>query len=77
MTKHFNLEKEDLIATENLFVYEVINQPNGKSIVNEIKGNPKTGYPFDLFASSAIHIYDEAMKLGEIHNLSLPAEHIL
>ena len=64
--KHFNLEKEDLIATENLFVYEVINQPNGKSIVNEIKGNPKTGYPFDLFASSAIHIYDEAMKLGEI-----------
>lgn len=64
--KHFNLEKEDLIATENLFVYEVVNQPNGKSIVNEIKGNPKTGYPFDLFASSAMHIYDEAMKLGEI-----------
>lgn len=64
--KHFDLEKEDLIATENLFVYEVVNQPNGKSIVNEIKGNPKTGYPFDLFASSAIHIYDEAMKLGEI-----------
>ncbi len=64
--KHFNLEKEDLIATENLFVYEVVNQPNGKSIVNEIKGNPKTGYPFDLFASSAMHIYDEAIKLGEI-----------
>ena len=64
--KQFNLEKEDLISTENLFVYEVVNKPNGKSVVNEIKGNKKTGYPFDLFASSAIHIYDEAIKLGEI-----------
>ncbi len=64
--KQFDLEKEDLIATENLFVYEFINKPNGKSIVNEIKGNRKTGYQFDLFASSAIHIYDEATKLGEI-----------
>lgn len=64
--KQFNLEKEDLISTDNLFVYEVVNKENGKSIVKEIKGDRKAGYQFDLFAHSAIHIYEEAVKLGEI-----------
>lgn len=64
--KQFNLEKEDLIEPERLFVYEFVNQPNGKSIVKEIKGNSKTGYQFDLFTDSAMHLYEEATKLGEI-----------
>lgn len=64
----FNLEKEDLIAPEKLFVYEFVNQPNGKSIVKEIKGNHKTGYQFDLFTDSAIHLYEEATKLGELND---------
>ena len=64
--KQFNLEKEDLIETERLFVYEFVNQPNGKSVVKEMKGNSKTGYQFDLFTDSAMHLYEEATKLGEM-----------
>ena len=59
-------EKDDLIDTNNLFVYEFVNQPNGKSIVREIKPDKKLGYQFDLFTRSAIQIYEEAVKLGEI-----------
>lgn len=64
--KQFNLEKEDLISPEKLFVYEFVNQSSGKSVVNEIKGNKKMGYQFDLFTASAMHLYEEANKLGEI-----------
>lgn len=64
--KQFNLEKEDLVEPEKMFVYEVVNKTNGKSIVREIKGNEETGYQFDLFTDSAMHIYDEAVKIGEI-----------
>ena len=64
--EQFNLEKQDLIEPERLFVYEFVNQPNGKSIVKEMKGNSKTGYQFDLFTDSAVHLYEEATKLGEI-----------
>ena len=56
----------DLIDTNNLFVYEFVNQSNGKSIVREIKPDKKLGYQFDLFTRSAIKIYEEAVKLGEI-----------
>ena len=31
-----------------------------------MKGNSKTGYQFDLFTDSAVHLYEEATKLGEI-----------
>ncbi|MBQ6889090.1 MAG: ATP-binding protein [Lachnospiraceae bacterium] len=64
--EQFNLEKEDLISTEKLFVYEFVNQSNGKSVVREIKANEKMGYQFDLFTASAMHLYEEANKLGEI-----------
>lgn len=60
------LEKEDLIDTEKLFVYEFISQPNGKSIVKEIKGDKEAGYQFDLFTGSAMRLYDEAIRIGEI-----------
>lgn len=64
--KQFDLEKEDLISVEDLYVYEVINKLNGKSIVNEIKATKNVGYQFDLFTRSAMHIYEEATKLGEL-----------
>lgn len=66
ITEQIGLEEEDLIDGEKLFVYEFINQPNGKSIVKEIKGNRDTGYQFDLFTGSAMQLYDEALKIGEI-----------
>ena len=64
--KQFELEKEDLISAENLYVYEVVNKSNGKSVVNEINPDKNTGYQFDLFTRSAMHIYEEATKLGEL-----------
>lgn len=66
MMEILGLEKDDLIHTNNLFVYEFINQPNGKSIAREIKADKKLGYQFDLFTRSAVQIYEEAVKLGEI-----------
>jgi len=62
----FNLEKEDLISPERLSVYEFVNKPNRKSVVKEITANKKTGYQFDLFTESAMHLYDEATQLGEM-----------
>lgn len=66
MAKRIGLEEEDLLRPENLFVYEFISQPNGKSIVKEMQGHRGTGYQFDLFTGSAMRLYDEAMKIGEI-----------
>ena len=64
--KQFNLQKEDLIMPENLFVYEFTKQKNDKFVVKEIVAKEKLGYQFDLFTESAIHLYDEAMRLGDI-----------
>ena len=66
IVQRFGMEKEDLISPEKLFVYEFVNQSNGKSIVKEIKPDKKTGYQFDLFTESALHLYEEAVKLGEM-----------
>ena len=65
--KYFHLEKEDLIKSENLFVYEFIFQPNGKSIVKEIIPDSRTGFQFGLFTKSAMELYNEALRLGEIN----------
>lgn len=67
----FGLERDDLVDPRRMFVYEFVNQPNGKSIVKEIIADPKTGYQFDLFTDSAMRIYDEALKLGEIQQNDL------
>lgn len=64
--KQFGLETDDLIRPEMMHVYEFVIQPNGKSIVKEIEGNEKTGYQFDLFTGSAMQLYGEALKLGEM-----------
>lgn len=60
------LEKEDLMSPDKLFVYEFVSQPNGKSIVKEIPGDRKAGFQFDLFTESAMHLYNEALEIGEI-----------
>ena len=64
--KQFDLEKEDLVSAENLYVYEIVNKSNGKSVLNEIKAVKNVGYQFDLFTRSAMHIYEEATRLGEL-----------
>lgn len=64
--KTMGLETEDLIDPRKLYVYEFINQPAGKSFVKEIVGDPTTGFQFDLFTDSALHLYNEALKIGEI-----------
>ena len=64
MLKKFDLEKEDLIEPDNLFVYEILNQPNGKSVVREVKGDRENGFQFDQFTKSAMKIYDEAARIG-------------
>lgn len=62
----FDLKEKDLLNVDNLYVYEFLNQTNGKSIVKEINPDNKMGYQFDLFTNSALKLYDEAIKLGEI-----------
>jgi hypothetical protein len=63
--KRFGLNETDLIRTDRLFVYEFINQSNGKSLVKEILPGDK-GYQFDLFTGSALMLYEEALRLEEI-----------
>lgn len=60
-----HLSPEDLVDPTGLSVYEFVMQDNGKSIVKEVHGNEKTGFQFDLFASSAMKLYAEALKIGE------------
>lgn len=64
MLKKFELEKEDLIEPDNLFIYEMLNQPNGKSVVREVKRDRENGFQFDQFTKSAMKIYDEATRIG-------------
>ena len=65
--ERFNLDSDDLVNTENLFVYEFVLQENGKSIVKEIVPDKKSGYHFDLFTKSTIELYAEASEIGEMH----------
>ena len=64
----FGIEMEDMVSQKDLFVYEVIKKNNGKSEVKERKFNEKLGYQFDLFTNTALKLYDEAVKLGDIVN---------
>lgn len=66
--EEFGLEEDDLIDPGQLFVYEFVIQPGGKSIVKEIEGNEKTGFQFDLFTDSAMQLYEEAIRLGRYDN---------
>ncbi len=64
--KKMGLELDDLIDAEDLYVYEFVIQPGGKSVVKEIYGEEKTGFQFDLFTDSAMKIYQENLKIGEL-----------
>lgn len=66
--RRFHIEEEDLTSTDKIFVYEFVFHENGKSIVKEIIPDPKMGYKFDLFTKSAMDLYDEALRLGEMHS---------
>lgn len=60
------LTSQDLIDPGSVLVYEFVLQDNGKSIVKEVPGDEKRGFQFDLFASSALKLYDEALEIGEL-----------
>lgn len=62
----FDLTLDDLINPANLYVYEFVIQKNGRSIVKLIRGDEKTGFEFDAFTDSAMHLYQEGKKIGEI-----------
>ena len=64
--RKLRLEQEELIDPEKLHVYEFVSQSNGKSVVKEIIGDSQTGFQFDLFTESAMQLYEEALKLGEV-----------
>jgi len=66
LVKKLGLEKEDLMDPDKLYVYEFVNQSNGHSIVKEIAGDGSTGFQFDLFTDSAMHLYNEALEIGEL-----------
>ena len=61
-----NVEESDLIDVSERFVYEFVYGENGKSVVEEKGFNPKSGYQFDLFTSTAFEVYQEAQKLEDI-----------
>lgn len=58
--------KQTFIGMSELFVYEFVDGENGKSVVEEKVFNPKSGYQFDLFTSTAFEVYQEAQKLEDI-----------
>lgn len=62
----FHLQRKDLIQPESLFVYEFVLQSNGKSVVKEIAPNSEAGFQFELFAKSAMELYEESLRLGEV-----------
>ena len=63
---NFELEKNDLINIDQLFVYEFEHMENGKCIVQQKTFDERLGYQFDLFTKSALGVYNEALKLEEL-----------
>ena len=59
------LEEKDIIKPENLYVYEFHVGEDGRSVVQEVR-NSQSGYQFELFTNSALQLYMESKKIGEI-----------
>lgn len=59
------VEQADLIEPSNLYVYEFDITEDGRSSVREVKYG-ETGFQFDLFTNSALNLYNESKKIGEI-----------
>lgn len=66
LLEELDLTTQDLIDPASLLVYEFVLQENGKSVVKEIPGDAQRGFQFDSFAGSAVRLYDEALKIGEL-----------
>ena len=60
--KRISLEKEDLLNSSKMHVYQFINQGDGTSIVEELpfRKVPCTGYDFSLFNDSTMNLFEEA-----------------
>lgn len=56
------LEKEDLLVSKDIHVYQFVNTAQGQSIVEELEFRkvPCTGYDFSLFNDSSIDLFEEA-----------------
>ena len=60
--KGISLEKEDLLNSSKMHVYQFTNQGDGTSIVEELpfRKVPCTGYDFSLFNDSTMNLFEEA-----------------
>ena len=65
-----SLEKDDLLVSENIHVYQFVNDMHGKSIVTELEFRkaPCTGYDFSLFNDSTMSLFEEAKIAMGIKN---------
>ena len=60
--KGITIEKEDLLLSERIYVYQFENDGQGKSSVEELDFHkaPYTGYDFTLFNDSTMTLFEEA-----------------
>lgn len=56
------IDREDLLVSQNIHVYQFVNEAQGKSIVEELEFRkvPCTGYDFSLFNDSMMNLFEEA-----------------
>lgn len=59
--ERLKLEKEDVLMKKNVHVYQFVNQPDGRSRVEELPFQtvPYVGYDFNLFMKNMDELYDE------------------
>ena len=57
-----SIEKEDLLHSKNIHVYQFLNDEHGQSTVEELEFNkvPYTGFDFTLFNDSTMNLFEEA-----------------
>lgn len=57
-----SIEKEDLLQSKNIHVYQFLNDEHGQSTVEELEFNkvPYTGFDFTLFNDSTMNLFEEA-----------------
>lgn len=64
------ISKEDLLLSNNIHVYQFINNKYGKSEVQELKFTkvPSIGYDFSLFNDSTMNLFEEAKIVMGMHD---------
>lgn len=61
------ISRDDLLKTDDIHIYQFINQDNGRSVVSELEFRtaPMTGYSFELFEDSSTSLFEETkLALG-------------